>query len=87
MFSTLSAAASENDVQTVLGDLTANADTLVPKLQKYLTFGKSYGLFTDAAQGMQTSLLFIYMTPSLHGAQEAAEPVTEPPKPWYRKLF
>lgn len=87
LFLALSAAASENDVQTVLGDLTENADALLPKLQKYITFGKSYGLFTDAAEGTQTSLLFIYMTPSLHSEVKAVEPVTEPPKPWYRKLF
>lgn len=75
------------DAQTLLTHLVDNADSLVPDLQKYVKFGQSYGLFTDAPDDAQISLLFVYMTPSLHAAAEAApEPVQEA-LPWYKKIF
>lgn len=87
VLSALQAFSDSADAQTLLMDLAENADALLPDLQKYVAFGKAYGLFTDAADGMDLSLLFIYMTPSLHPAPvPAAEPVTEAP-PWYKKIF
>ena len=75
------------DAQTLLTHLTENSDVLLADLQRYIAFGKSYGLFTDAPDGANVSLLFIYMTPSLRAAAEkTAEPVTQP-LPWYKKIF
>ena len=87
VLSALQAFSDSADAQTLVMDLAENADALLPDLQKYIAFGKEYGLFTDAADGMDVSLLFIYMTPSLHPAPApAAEPVTEAP-PWYKRIF
>ena len=78
---------SSADAQTLMTDLAENADALLPDLQRYIAFGKEYGLFTDAAEGMDVSLLFVYMTPSLHPAPEnTTEPVTEN-VPWYKKIL
>ena len=83
----LQAFSSSADAQTLMTDLAENADALLPDLQKYIAFGKEYGLFTDAAEGMDVSLLFVYMTPSLHPAPEnTTEPVTEN-VPWYKKIL
>lgn len=87
LFKTLSEATNGNGTKTMLEDLTTNADTLLPKLQKYIAYGKSYRLFTDAPEEVQTSLLFIYMTPSLHAEEKAAEPAPEAPEPWYKRIF
>ena len=87
VLSALQAFSDSADAQTLMKDLAENADALLPDLQKYVAFGKEYGLFTDAAEGMDLSLVFIYMTPSLHPAPApAAEPATEK-VPWYKKLF
>ena len=83
----LQAFSASRDAQTLLTDLAENADSLLPDLQKYIAFGQSYGLYTDAADDMDISLLFIYMTPSLHAeVEKASEPATES-LPWYKKIF
>ena len=87
VLSALQAFSDSADAQTLMTDLAENADALLPDLQKYVAFGKEYGLFTDAADGMETSLVFIYMTPSLRpAAEKTTEPATQA-QPWYKKLF
>ncbi|MGN0635864.1 MAG: hypothetical protein ACI4I5_06545 [Acutalibacteraceae bacterium] len=87
LLGTLSDRSDAENAQTLLGDLTENADTLLPKLKAYIAFGEEYGLFTDAAEGTQISLMFIYMTPSLHPETQTAETTTEVQEPWYKKIF
>ena len=78
----------EGDTKTMLSDLTQNADDLLPRLQDYIELGKSYDLYTDAADGAETSLLFIYMTPSLRVASKTDDTqTTTQPQPWYKKIF
>lgn len=79
--------AQTTDAQTVVTDITARAGELLPQLKAYIAYGKEYGVFTKAAEGTDVSLLFIYMTPSLHEHPiEATEPATAP-EPWYKKIF
>ena len=87
VLSALEAFSDSADAQTLMMDLAENADALLPDLQKYVAFGKEYGLFTDAADGMDLSLVFIYMTPSLHPAPAKAAETTTEPQPWYKKIF
>ena len=76
------------DTKTMLSDLTQNADEMLPYLQKYVAFGKTYRVFTDAADDAQTSLLFIYMTPSLRAAAKTDDTaMTTQAAPWYKKIF
>ena len=83
----LQSLSQSKDAKTLLTHLTENPDALLADLQNYIEFGKSYGLFTDAPDGAEKSLLFIYMTPSLRAAAERApEPVTQS-LPWYKKIF
>lgn len=75
------------NAETLVKDLTTRAEELLPRLKKYIAFGKEYGVFTASAADAQTSLLFVYMTPSLHEQPvETGEPETEP-EPWYKKIF
>lgn len=71
------------------GTLADNADLLVARAEKWLEFGRGYGLFTDAADNMKTSVTFVYQTPSIKKAvervsQEAVEPENES---WLASLF
>ena len=76
------------ETKTVLSDVTQNADEMLPYLQDYIALGQSYGLFTDAADDAETSLLFIYMTPSLRPASKGGDTLTTTqPQPWYKKIF
>ena len=87
VLSALQAFSDSADAQTLMLDLAENADALLPDLQKYVAFGKEYGLFTDAADGMDLSLVFIYMTPSLHHAPVQTTENTTEPLPWYKQIF
>lgn len=87
LLTALSAAADSDETQTALSALADDSKQLLPRLQAYLKFGKSYGLFTDAPENAKISLLFVYMTPSLRQAkQETVEPATAP-QPWYKTIF
>lgn len=45
------------------GDIAENSDLLVALAEEWLKFGSEYRLFTDAAEEMSVSLMFIYKTP------------------------
>ncbi|MCQ2477416.1 MAG: hypothetical protein MJ125_06250 [Clostridia bacterium] len=48
--------------------LVANSDVFVARTEKWIEFGKNYRIFTDAADNMETALLFVYMTPPIEEA-------------------
>lgn len=48
-----------------LTSLALNSGEITEKIQQWITFGKNYKLFTKAADNMQTSVMFIYMTPEI----------------------
>ena len=70
------------------GDLAANGDLLISLAEQWLEFGKSYGLYTKCTDEMNTSLAFVFNTPSIKdkSGDDSPEPVTEA-LPWYKKLF
>lgn len=70
------------------GSIAENGDLLISLAEQWLEFGKSYGLYTDSAEGMNTALAFVFNTPSVSGKEEekTTEPVTEA-QPWYKKIF
>ena len=77
-----------DETKTVLSDITQNADDMLPHLQDYIELGKAYGLFTDGPDGAETTLLFIYMTPSLRQVSKDSDALTTTDsQPWYKKLF
>lgn len=60
------------------GALTENAGDIAVRIEKWIAFGKSYRIFTDAPENMQTSVFFIYMTPSIEKKAEKTETTTAP---------
>lgn len=60
------------------GALTENAGDIAARIEKWIAFGKSYRIFTDAPENMQTSVFFIYMTPSIEKKAEKTETTTAP---------
>ena len=60
------------------GALTENAGDIAARIEKWISFGKSYRIFTDATEDMQTSVFFIYMTPSIEVKAGNTETATAP---------
>lgn len=66
-----------NEIVSVIGEvnfdkleekyapLATNSDALVLKFNKWIDYGKSYRLFTQATDEMETSVLFVYTTPAI----------------------
>ena len=57
--------------------LASNADVIVDKMEKWIDFGKEYKIFTEATDDMDTSVMFIYMTPSISKEVTAEETTTD----------
>ena len=58
------------------GALTENAGDIAARIEKWISFGKSYRIFTDASDDMQSSVFFIYMTPSIEVKTDKSETTT-----------
>lgn len=58
--------------------LTDNADVIVRRSAEWLKYGREYGLFTAAPEGAETSLMFVYMTPSIRPVVTADTPYAAP---------
>ena len=70
------------------GGLVDNGDLLVELAEKWLSFGREYGLFTESTENMNTSLMFVYNTPGIEKAVSTpAETAVSNSVPWYKKIF
>lgn len=70
------------------GGLVDNGDILVELAEKWLSFGREYGLFTESTENMNTSLMFVYNTPAVEKAVSTpAETAVSDYVPWYKKIF
>lgn len=72
--------------------LVANSDVFVARAEKWIEFGKKYRVFTDAADNMETALLFVYMTPPIESTptektDKTAESTGESPLDAFIKKF
>ena len=52
-------------LQEKYGSLTASAGEIAERIESWISFGKSYKIFTSAPDDMTTSVFFVYMTPSI----------------------
>lgn len=89
----LSGIIDENTLSKYTG-LIDNADELIERAQIWVKAGQEYNLFTTAAKGTQTSVLFIYETspiaakPEKTGVIEKDTGLNENPiKTWFKNLF
>ena len=65
-----------------------NGDLLVELAEKWLSFGREYGLFTESTENMNTSLMFVYNTPAVEKAVSTpVETAVSDYVPWYKKIF
>lgn len=70
------------------GGLVDNGDILVELAEKWLSFGREYGLFTESTENMNTSLMFVYNTPAVEKAVSTpVETAVSDYVPWYKKIF
>ena len=66
-------------LQEKYGSLTASAGEIAERIEKWISFGKSYKIFTSAPEDMTTSVFFVYMTPSIEKKQEQSGQQTTQP--------
>jgi hypothetical protein len=65
------------DLEKKYSSLVENGDITVERFQEWIQFGKDYKIFTDAADNMTTSVLFVYMTPPLEKEEKTTGAETE----------
>lgn len=69
------------------GFITDNSDELLAKISAMLEYGKTYKIYTQVADNVQSSVMFIMKTPSIKKAEiKETKAVTEE-KNWLQKLF
>ena len=54
-----------NSLREKYGSLTESAGEIAERIEKWIEFGKSYRIFSDAPKDMTASVFFVYMTPSI----------------------
>lgn len=69
------------------GGMIDNGELLLDIAEKWLEFGREYGLFTEKTDNMQTSLMFVYNTPGIEKPVTVEKVETEVSEPWYKKIF
>lgn len=74
--------------------LIDNADELIERAQIWVKAGQEYNLFTKAAEGTETSVIFIYETSPIAAKAEKKEVIEKdnglnenPIKTWFKNLF
>ena len=72
---------------TEYGVLAENADGLLTRMAETLSFGNRFTIYSDAAEGAQTSVMFVYKTPPIRKTAEVAEQPAEVKESWFRRVF
>lgn len=69
------------------GILTENADGLLTRIAETISFGNQFKIYSDAADGTQTGVMFVYKTPPIRKSAEPAEQTTEVKENWFQRVF
>lgn len=69
------------------GVLTDNADGLLSRTSETLSYGNSFKIFSDAAEGTETSVMFVYKTASIQKAVTVEEETTMAEESWFKRVF
>lgn len=69
------------------GVIMDNSDALVERVNAMLKYSKQYGIFTDSAEGMETSTLFVMKTAPVEKPVVVEETTQVKEENWFQKLF
>ncbi len=69
------------------GVLADNGDGLLSRTAETLNYGNSFKIFSDAAEGTETSVMFVYKTASVEKAETATEETTAAEESWFERVF
>lgn len=72
---------------TEYGVLAEDADGLLTRMAETLSFGNQFKIYSDAADGTQTSVMFVYKTSPIRKSVEASEQPTEVQESWFKRVF
>ena len=74
-------------IEKKLKSLVNNADKVAANAEKWIDFGKSYGVFTDNTDKQATVVLFVYNTPAIEKVSEAKAPEVKEKEHWYTRII
>lgn len=69
------------------GVLAEDADGLLTRMAETLSFGNQFKIYSDAADGTQTSVMFVYKTSPIRKSAEVSEQPTEVQESWFKRVF
>ncbi len=69
------------------GVLADNADGLLSRMAETITFGNQFKIYSDAADGAETSVMFVYKTPSIKQTAVVEEETTVAEESWFKRVF
>lgn len=72
---------------TEYGVLAEDADGLLTRMAETLSFGNQFTIYSDAAEGAQTSVMFVYKTLPIRKTAEVTEQPAEVQESWFRRVF
>lgn len=69
------------------GFITENSDALLSKISAMLEYGKTYKIYSQVADGVESSVMFVMKTPSIKKAEVVETKTDTQEKNWFQKLF
>lgn len=72
---------------TEYGVLAEEADGLLTRMAETLSFGNQFKIYSGAADGTQTSVMFVYKTSPIRKSVEVSEQPTEVQESWFKRVF
>ncbi len=69
--------------------LAEDADDLIARLQSMINYASEYDIYTEKVEGMESSVMFVYLTAPMAVKSEKSTYATETTEalPWYKKIF
>lgn len=69
------------------GYITENSDELLSKISAMLEYGKSYKIYSQAADNIESGVMFVMKTPAIKKAEVKETKTETAEKNWLQKLF
>lgn len=69
------------------GVLADDADGLLSRTAEMLSYGNTFKIYSDASADAETSVMYVYKTPSIEKAEVAETQPAQEEKSWFEKLF
>lgn len=69
------------------GYITENSDEILTRISAMLEYGKTYNIYSQVANGIDSSVMFVMKTPSIKKTEVKETKTEVEEKNWFKKLF